>query len=391
MESSHRKPMKIAIFTDAFLPQTNGIVTATLDMARGLADRGHRIYIIAPKFRKAKEFTYPNVIVKRMSSLPALFYPNFKFTSFFSPSIIRFLMREKVDIIHFQTPLTIGLQGVLAAKILGIPLVGTFHTFFADKEYLKHAGLDFKIAERLAWNYSNAYYNKCDLITCPTQSARRELLKNRVRRKIVVISNGIDESIFENRGWKDVKKKYNPRGPILLFVGRIAYEKNIPYLLECFRLVVEKIPGCKLLMVGDGPQLKAINHLVDRMGLGNSVIMTGNIPHGTLVKSGIFKACDVFVTASKTETQGITMLEAQGNGLVSVALDARGTSDLIRNGRNGFLVRDGDRKEFSDRIVQLLTDKKLRGRMKRETMKEIKDHYLYNVLNEWEKEYRKLI
>ena len=386
-----RADMRIALFTDSFLPQINGVVTATLTLAKGLADRGHRVYIIAPKYKGVKEFRYPNVVVERMVSVPALFYPEFKFTNFVSPIILNFLRREKIDIVHFQTPSTVGAQGIISAKVLNIPLVGTFHTFITDAEYLKHAGIDLKIVESLAWNYSKFYYNRCDLITCPTESAKKELRENGMTNHIKVISNGIDKNIFDNSKSQMIKRKYNPRGPLLLFVGRIAYEKNLPYLLECFRMALSRIPSAKLLMVGDGPQMAEIKEEVKNLGLSNNVIITGLINHSTLVKSGIFGACDLFITASTTETQGITLLEAQANGIVSVAVNAKGVRDVIKNNYNGFLVREGNKHEFADKIVKLLTDRKTYSKMRNNTLKEIKKHDIPDIMDIWEKEYTRII
>jgi len=384
-----RGSMRIAIFTDCFLPQIDGVATATLNLTKGLANRGHKVYIIAPKYRGVKEFKHKNIKVIRINAVPALFYPQLKISNPFSMSLYLKLKKEKIDLIHFQTPLTIGMQGIVLSRMLKVPLVGTFHTMIADLQYLKHGGINVKLAQNLTWKYARAYYNRCNLITCPSESTKKELLDNDFTKPIKVISNGINFSIFDNSKWKKVRNKYNPGGKLLLFVGRLAYEKNIPYLLECFKLVLHKSPNTKLLIIGDGPQVAEIKSFSERLELKNNIIFTGRINHEELIKSSIFKACDLFVTASTTENQPMTILEAQANGLVCICLNKRGVKDLIKSGYNGYLAKS--KKEFSNRIIELLSDNKLRSRMRKNTLREIRKHDIKKVITIWERTYSKLI
>lgn len=383
--------MKIAIFTDTFIPQINGVVTATLNLAKGLAGRGHKVLIVAPKFNSKKEFRYKNIKVVRLPSIPAYFYEDFRFTSPLSWGIINLLKKEKIDVVHFQVPMPLAMQAIVAAKTLGIPIVGTFHTFFGDPAYLKHAHLDFKLIERLSWIYSSAFYNRCDLITAPSETTKQELLSNGFNKNIKVISNGIDFSIFDNEAWKKVKDKYNKKGEILLFIGRVAHEKNIFYLLDVFKLVNDKIPNTKLLIVGDGPQMNKVKSKIKLLKLENKVILIGRIDHAKLVRSSIFGASKIFVTASKTENQPMTLLEAQANGLVCVGLNERGLKTLIKNDYNGYLVKDNDKMGFARKIEYLIKNKVVYNKMKENTLKEIKKHSLKEVVKEWEKEYHLLI
>lgn len=384
--------MNIAIFTDTFLPQINGVVTATISLAKGLSERGHKIYIICPEFKKnEKEFDFPNIKVIRIRSMPAYFYEDFRFSSPISLKLIKIFRKEKIDLIHFQTPMPLGFQAIIISKILKLPLVGTFHTFFGDPQYLQHLKLDFKLMEKVSWGYARFFYNKCNLITCPSETTKKELLKNRLKEPIKAISNGIDFSIFDNSKWKKVKEKYNKEGDIILFIGRITYAKNLFYLLECFKIVCEKIPSIKFLIVGDGPQFNEIKLKIKSLGIEKNVILTGKISHEELVKSSIFKACKLFVTASKTETFGLTTLEAGANGLPSVAIKAKGTEDIIKNDYNGYLVEDLDKEKFAEQIIKLLSDKNLYNRMKKNALNEAKKHSYTDVAKTWEKEYNLLI
>jgi 1,2-diacylglycerol 3-alpha-glucosyltransferase len=381
--------MKIAIFTDSFLPQIDGVVTATLNLATGLADRGHKIYMIVPEYKNIKEYTHKNIRIRRISSIPALFYPGYKLTLPFSLEIFRWLRKEKVELIHFQTPITLGIQAIIISRILKVPLVGTFHTLFTDPQYLEHIRINGALTQLISWTYARAYYNQCDLITCPSESTKTELIKNGINKPIKVISNGIDFSIFNNSKWKQIKEKYNPDGKIILYVGRIAYEKNIFYLLDCFKLVLNKMPKTKLILVGGGPQEKKVNNKIRNMKISNSVIMMGKIEHNKLVNSGIFKACDLFVTASITENQPMTLLEAQTNGLPCVGINKRGVKDLIKNGDNGFLVNS--KEEFAKRVIQILSNKDLYNKMRKSTLVKIKKHSTSEVIKTWQKVYKGII
>jgi 1,2-diacylglycerol 3-alpha-glucosyltransferase len=184
--------MKIAIFTDTFVPQINGVVTFVSDISKELSDRGHKVYIICSKFNNCQEFNYPNVKVIRMGSIPAYFYEDFRFTLPLSWSLYKFLKKEKIDIIHFHTPITLGLQAILISKILKVPLIGTYHTNIADPNYLKHVKLNYKPIQKVSWKYNNYYYDQCDLITCPSEVTRQELKKNNFKKPIKTISNGIN-------------------------------------------------------------------------------------------------------------------------------------------------------------------------------------------------------
>lgn len=387
--------MNIAIFTDAFTQMHSGVVTATVNLAKGLADKGHKVYIIATKFKIKKEFSYKNVEVIRMPGIPSLLSPEFKLTSPYSRKLMKYLKKKDIDVIHFSTPLSLGLQAILIAKKLNLPLVGTFHTFSADKEFLEGIHLDFnltiKLMQRFLWGLNRFYYNKCDLITCPAKTTKEELIANNLSKNIKVISNGIDSKIFDNSKWKKVKSKYNKNGKLLLFIGRIAPEKNIRYLLNCFSEVVKKIPSTKLLLVGDGPSMKETKKIIKELKIKKNVILTGKIDYDELVKSSIFKASDLFVTASVTENQPMTILEAQINGLPCVGINIRGMKDLVQNGYNGYLTEEKNPEEFSNRIIELLSNDKLRNKMKKNSLESVKIHKLSKVIEIWEETYKELI
>lgn len=376
--------MRIAIFTDTFIPLTDGVVTFITNLSKELAKKGHKVLIICPKYKNHKEFKYRNVKVIRINCIPAFFYEGYKFTSPFSWSLLNIIKKEKIDIIHFQTPISLGIQAILISKILKIPLVGTFHTNIADPNYLKHINITNSYMQKMTWEYSKMYYNQADLRTCPSETTKKELLKHGFKRPIKAISNGINLKMFK-------PAKNNRKQKTLIFIGRIAHEKNIFYLFDCFRMVVKKIPNTRLIIVGNGPQFEEVKQKVKSLGLSKKIILKGKIDHDKLINSSIFNSADLFVTASTTETQGISTMEAQAKGVVSVGVSAGGIKDLIKNNYNGFLVKEGNKKEFAKSIIQLLSDKPLYNKMKTNTLEEIKKHEIKKVIKIYESEYSNLI
>src|SRR3989338_3229634 len=317
-------------------------------------------------------------------------YGDFKTALPFDPLLVKLVIDKKIDVIHLHTPITLGMQAVIITKLLQLPLVGTFHTFFADPGYLKHFSLNNRFVEKLAWRYSNLFYNRCDLVVCPSQGTKAHLIANGCKRPVQVMHHGVDLSTFDNRNAAKLRKQFTKRGKLLLFVGRIAHEKNIPYLLDCMPLIVKKLPSTKLVIVGSGPQISEVKEKISALGLDTRVILTGEIPHELLVNSGVYGACDLFVTASTTETGPMTMLEAQANGMVCVGVEGRGMN-IIKNGINGYLVKPDDTQAFADAIVRLLTHSELMGHMQKETLARIQRYDLNRIILRWEKIYTDLV
>lgn len=384
--------MNIAIFADNFYPQINGVVSAIENLIDGLAKRGHKVLVFAPKDRKSTmPKLHPNIELVTVGSVPSLIYHDIKVTGIMDRKIYNALKRNNIQIIHFHAPLTLGFQAILFAKLLKLPLIGTFHTFFAESDYLKHAKLDYKFFQKISWEYNNLYYNRCNLVTCPSPSTRKILMEHKCRKPIKVISNGINVKIFDNSKAKAIKAKYNPNGPLCLFVGRIAYPKNLNFLIRAFAKVLIEVPKAKLLIVGWGPQFKELQAEIKSHGLGKNIELLGAMEHNELITSGIYGACDLFVTASKTENQSVSILEAQVNGLPCVVADAKGNPDLVKNNENGLLIEPDNLESFSRGIIKLLANPSLLHKFRRTTLEMIKTHHVERVIDEWENTYRKII
>ena len=193
--------MKIAIFTDTFYPMVNGVVTAVLNVAQPLADRGHKILIVTPKIGDKREYSYPGITIKRINSLPAAFYDDFRWTPSFSFSTFKMLKEEGYELVHFMTPFTISYLGIKLARMINLPVIGTFHTFISDPTYYEQMfkGV-IKATEQATWTYLSRFYNAADMVTAPSPSTLKAMQENGCTSPGEVISNGIDPSLFDNSG-----------------------------------------------------------------------------------------------------------------------------------------------------------------------------------------------
>lgn len=387
------KMMTIAIFTDSFYPQINGIVTSVIDIAKGMTDKGHKIYIIAPEDSvEYDEFTYKSIEVLRLPAIEASFYKGFKWSAIMHKPTYRKLKAANIDLVHFMTPITISIFGILVGKMLKKPIIGTYHTFVSELTYLRqffpHAGSG---TQRFAWNYTNAFYNRSHLITTPTEIARKELLKNRCRVEVEAVSNGINLDSFDNTHAVEMKEKYNPHGEIILYVGRIAPEKNMIVLLKAFKDLCSTDDTTRLLAIGGGPSLDECKQYALDEGLSDRIIFPGFIPTEELKKSGIFGACKMFVTASITETQSITVLEAEANGLPCIGPDAKGIPSMIDNNKNGFVVTPNSSSKITEAMKILLEDEELYENFSEKSIEFAAKHDFKNILDGWEKRYERVL
>lgn len=384
--------MKIAIFTDSFFPQVNGVVTALVNLAENLADRGHKIIIIAPKYRKQQEYVYPGIRVVRVNSVAARFYDDFRWTVPFPLWCYWKLKREEIDIVHFMTPFFISFFGIKFARLTKVPCVGTFHTLITDPAYFTHLFKGpMKITQEGTCVYANLYYDRADHVTTPSKEAARMIEANGCTTSIEVISNGVVLDSFDNSRSGAFREKYGLGDGVVLFIGRIAHEKNLTVLIDAFSKVHERIPEAQLLIVGDGPQWDLFKSYAQKQSCSGSIIFTGVIDHDELVGSGIFGCASLFATASETETQGITILESQANGLLSVGVRRGGVMELIEDGKNGYLVEPGDVSAMAEKIVYILENKDSLEDMKKNVLEMVKAHKIEKIVDRWDELYRDLI
>lgn len=345
--------MRIGIFTDSYLPYTSGVVRSIETFSEELIKLGHEVFIFAPSYKNAKEESG----VFRFASIPSPTNRDFTLAVPFSIKLRPTIKRLNLDLIHVHSPFLLGRLGARYARRLGIPLVFTFHTLY--DQYVHYVPFARSFSRELAQKISRDFCNQCDLVLVPTNVVGDYLRQIGVKAPVSRVPTGIKYEQFQtgDRDW--LRRQYQiPSGAkILIFVGRLGQEKNIPFLLQSFKLAHQQIGELYLVLVGGGPEEEELKNLAAELGLGQRVIFTGTMGYGDVVKC--YSGSDLFVFPSVTETQGIVIAEAKAAGLPVVAIKAYGASEMVEDGVDGFLTPPEPQK-FAERVCQILLDETLR-------------------------------
>jgi len=353
--------MKIGIFTDSYKPYTSGVVRSIETFNKEFQELGHETYIFAPSYphyqKESKVF--------RFISVPAPTNPDFSLALPFSLRLRQNIKNLHLDLIHVHSPFLLGRLGAKYARLLNVPLVFTFHTMY--EQYVHYVPIGQNITKEITRVFCREFCNSCDLVITPTGIVARHLKDIGVYKEVRSIPTGIDLREFNNqdRGW--LRKEYNiaQEDKILLCVGRLGQEKNHNFVLEAFKRVSERVENTKLVLVGGGPEEKALKGAAARLGLENKVVFTGTLPREKVILC--FCGADIFVFASLTETQGLVIGEAQAAGLPSVAIKANGVSEMISDGVDGFLT-ENELNQFVERILFLITNEQLYSSMSKNAL-----------------------
>ncbi len=381
--------MNIGIFTDTFKPNINGVVTSILTKKNELEKMGHTVYIIAP-YEPGYEETDLNVI--RMKSFKLIFQPEYRLAYPPSRKVIKKISRLNLDIIHAETPFSLGLIAKYMAKKLKLPLIHTYHTLFP--EYVHYLRLPCKITRKMAEKASAIYCNFCSHVIAPSSEVRNELIRYGVKTKITVIPTGVDtESFlekFEKNSKKEFRKKYNIKETekILLYVGRLGKEKNIDFLLEVLhKLKLDGIKNLKFLLVGDGPYKENLNKKICEYKLEDEVVFAGYVDRSKIAEYYI--NANIFIFASLTETQGLVILEAMAASVPTVAIKASGVEDMIQNEKNGFLCGNSV-EEFCTKIKLLLNNEEMYTKLALNAKIRANDFKPKNVIEKMDEIYKEI-
>ncbi|MEG0951713.1 MAG: glycosyltransferase family 4 protein [Niameybacter sp.] len=350
--------MNIGIFTDTYLPQINGVVSSIVTLEEQLKKQGHNVYIFTishPHANDQKPYVY------RIPSLPFVFLKDHRVGIIYSQKLVNRVKKLKLDIILSQTEFSLGFLAKLISKKIDVPIVHTYHTMY--EEYMHYISKGVEFSPELARKYSKMFCNSVDGVVAPTEKTKDLLLNYGVKKPIEVIPTGINFAPFSpsryTKGEIQALKtqfKLSLDAPTVLFVGRIAKEKSIDVVLEAFPRVVEKIPKAKFFIVGDGPEMTHLRELVTKLGLEDAVIFAGLQPWATIGK--FYQLGDVFVSASVSETQGLTFAEAMAAGLPVVAKHDESIEALVENDYNG--RKFSNQEELSQALIDLLEDERYR-------------------------------
>jgi len=273
------------------------------------------------------------------------------------------MRRFRADIIHVHTEWGCGWEGVMLAKMLKIPVVGTFHTFFAEPEYLKQFHLpNHRLTQRMMWRYSVFFYNHCDRLLSPSRSVIQQLEARGIARPPHQLSNGIPPPPrLPEDGIRAERTRLGLEAFTFLYVGRFSEEKSLPVLLRAFARVQRECPETRLALIGDGPDREPLHALAVELGIGDTVRFLGKLPHAELIRRNAPRWGDVFVTASRTENQPVSILEAMSFGLPVVGADAKGIPELVSPEQTGLLFPPDDVEAAAQAMLRLRRDESLRA------------------------------
>ena len=355
--------MNIGIFTDTYLPEANGVAVSTKILKDEFEKLGHNAYIVTtsnPHRKHAEDgvFTLP--------SMPLVFTSSRRLGTLYSNRVRRIIKRLDLEIVHTHTEFSIGLFGKINAFALRIPVVHTYHTIYRDYgHYLKIARFK-KLTGGMAKTITKTYCTGCKAIIAPTKKTYNLLDDYGLKNEKHIIPTGINLSKFDEGSScaEEVAGLRKSHGigdneKVLLNVGRVAKEKSIDVIIRAFPGILEKSPGVKLVIVGDGPALNVLISLCRELGISENVVFTGEVPWTKI--AAYYRIGDVFISASKSETQGLTFIEAMASGLPVISIRDECLEGIIEDKETGFVF--DDENELPELINRILNDKGLRLRI----------------------------
>ncbi|MFZ3589361.1 glycosyltransferase family 4 protein [Bacillus sp. DJP31] len=369
--------MKIAIFTDTFAPQVNGVARTLKRFTDYLEQQEIEYKVFAPDCTKDEELFSTHI--HRFTSLPFFLYPECRLAL---PNMLHVksqLQQFQPDIIHVATPFNVGLCGIHYAKKLNIPLVGSYHTDF--DQYLEYYDLQF--LSPILWKYMRWFHRSFLKTFVPSQETK-EQLKRHGFTDLHIWSRGVDSALYKpNEHSTKVREKYKIKEKyVLSYVGRLAPEKDVQTLLETMKALPPNLQkNVRWLVVGDGP-----SKLDMQRETPSNVTFTGYLNGKEL--SEVYAASDLFVFPSPTETFGNVVLEALACGTPVVGANSGGVKNIIRQGKTGILCEPKKVESFVEAIVDLLENNEKRTHMSTEarvySMTQTWSAIFNNLLDEYE-------
>ena len=378
--------MRIAMFTETYLPYINGIVTHVKLLKEGLEKLGHEVLIVAAD-PHAKHHYIEDHVLHCPGARSKRFY-NYGLAAPYSHKRVKLLEEFAPDIIHVHNEFGIGLSGIHIAKTLHVPLVYTLHTMYDDYIYYVAPKQLIPMMTRISHRYFGHFAKEATVITGPSKKCG-EYVKNdcRVDKNVHVIPNPVELDKFLPHNIDEEKKhefrqKYNIRDDetLVCFCGRIGREKSVDVLLDYWAETVKPEDKLKLLIIGDGPCRPELMEQAQRLGIQDMVVFTGAIPNNELPP--YYASCDLYVTASLSDTNSISMLEAMATGLPVLHRFDNLNEGQVRSGINGYIYYDaqGMYKELIAYRDKSPEEKKILQSSVRESVKQAGSENLANYL-----------
>lgn len=351
--------MRIALFTNNYLPFCGGVTISVETLRRGLESSGHDAWVFGPRLTGAED---ASVKVVRYPSIPVATYPEFALAVPYSRRIDRLVTALNFDVIHAHHPFLLGPAARRLARRNRRPLVFTYHTRY--EKYAHYVPLPLALVQAAALRISAGFAAQADAVLAPSAVIRDELHARGVRAPIAVVPTGIDLAHFKPGDRAAARRSLGVADgePLVLYVGRLDREKSVDRVVAAFERVASTVPAARLALVGQGTETQRLSRMAAALPVADRIRFLGLRPHDTLAEC--YRAADVFLFASETETQGLVLAEAAACGLPAVAVDAPGCDEVVRDGETGILTK-GDPAGLAEAVIGLLLDPERRRAMGR--------------------------
>ncbi len=374
--------MKIGLFTDTYYPQINGVATSVLMLKKNLEMRGHKVYVFTTTDPKADS---KEKDVYRVPSIP--FVSARRVGMFYNPRLSKIIKRLGLDVIHTHTEFSLGIFGRTMAKELNIPFLHTYHTIYEDyTHYIGRLGVFDPIAKMAVRKLSIKFCNSADKVIVPTEKVKDLLFSYDLKQDISIIPTGIELNKFsqQNYNFNIVQNLRTDLGieekdTVVLYIGRISKEKNIEEILIAMKSYLNERENVKLVLIGDGPEKNALENRAKGLGIDNQTIFAGERPWNEI--GMYYQIGDVFVSASQSETQGLTYIEALASGLPVVAKADKCLEGVLKDNINGYAFHN--QEDFIKALDSILYDELKQERLStgaiESTRKFSAEHFAYTV------------
>jgi 1,2-diacylglycerol 3-alpha-glucosyltransferase len=354
--------MRILFLSDVYFPRVNGVSTSIRTFRTDLTAAGIETVLVAPAYDAAPDVSEAGVIRVPSSAVPG--DPEDRRMRWGAlRAALATLEAERFDLVHIQTPFLAHYAGLRFARRMRVPVIATYHTFF--EEYLHHYVpiLPRPLGRFLARRFTRSQCAALSAIVAPSEPMRNRLRAYGVRARIEVIPTGLPPERYVRGDGARFRASYGiPEDrPLLLYVGRVAHEKNIDFLLHSFVVLRRSRPDALLVICGEGPASEHLQGLARRLGIAHAMHFIGYLERGREL-ADCYAAADVFVFASRTETQGLVLLEALAQGRPVVSTAIMGTASILHPGC-GARVSPEKPDVFADTVLDILDDSQRAARL----------------------------
>lgn len=349
--------MRIGLFTDTYPPYINGVSTSVYMLKKALEQKGHEVYIVTVNDDNTKYKLEEDNKIVRIPGIPTGIY-DYRLTGIYPLKAINIVKKWKLDVIHSHTEFGVGTFARIIAKQFNIPLIHTYHTMYEDyihyitKGYFKKSSK--KIVEYLTLFYCDKTANELIVPTKKTYDLFKQ--KYGVEKNIYIIPTGIEVERFFKENVDTItidnlKKDLGIKKSdfVVTFVGRIAKEKNVDFLIDAHKDLLKKNKNIKLIIIGDGPELSSFKNKVNKLKLNDNILFTGRVSWEHIPV--YYQLSSVFATASTTETQGLTVIEAMAGGVPPICIEDESFKNVVIDELNGRLFKT--KRKYKSIILDL--------------------------------------